>query len=75
MKVRSGARIAGSSQSIDVELEDSDMRDIEGWDEKPLAERWRTMTKRADTLLVEYMLRGGHITQEYANDRLQQINK
>lgn len=73
MKIRTGAKVAGSSQIIECELEDSDMQDIEGFSEMPAAKRWQAMTKRGDSFVVEYMLRNNHISQDYASTRMQEI--
>lgn len=73
MKVRSVARITGSNQTIDVELEDSDMQDIPDWMELPLAKRFQVMTQRADSLVIEYMYRNNHISKEFAQQRMGEI--
>lgn len=72
MKVRAGARPGG--KLIEVELEDEDMlRDMPDWHEKGASEKWRAMTDRADMMLVEYMLRRGDISREYAETRIREI--
>jgi hypothetical protein len=63
----------GSGQTVEVELDDGDMADVEGWDAMALSEKWKTMTVRADTLVIEYMLRNGHISQEYAQQRIREL--
>lgn len=73
MKIRTGTKVAGSSQFIECELEDSDMQDVEGWADLPVSQRWKMMTKRGDSFVVEYMLRNDHISQEYAAQRMQEI--
>lgn len=73
MKVKSGAKVSGSSQSIEIELSEQDMMDVEGWDEIPVGKKWQKMTQRADMLIVEYMMRNGHISSEYAAQRRDEI--
>lgn len=75
MKCRSEARVAGSSQLIEVTLEDHDMLEkYPDWDTKPVPLRWQLMSRMADTLIVEYMARNGHISMDYAQQRIQSIN-
>lgn len=73
--MKSEARVAGSSQVIGVVVEDSDMAGIAGWEDLSLTDRWRAMTKRADMMIVEYMLRNGHISDEYARQRMEEISR
>lgn len=73
MNVRSEAHPGGSGKTIAVELEDNDMRDVDGFDDLPMAVRWRKMTDRADSLLVEWMLRRGDISSEFASQRMNEI--
>lgn len=73
MKIRTGARIAGSNQTIDVELDDTDMEHDHNWGTKNITEKFQSMTKAADSLVVEYMYRNGHISKEYASQRLSEI--
>ncbi len=73
MKARSEAKIGGTGQVIGIELEDHDMGDVEGWAELPIASRWKKMTQRADMMVVEYMLRNGHVSPEWAGERIKAI--
>lgn len=74
MKVRSEAGIPGTNhQIISVELDDSDMFEVEGFDTMGLSQRWVTMTTKADLLVIKYLLDGQHVSQEWAAARVQQI--
>ena len=71
MKVRAGAKPNG--KVIEVELDDGDFENEEGWEAMSLAQRWKYMTNRADMMLVEYMLRHGDISRDYAEQRIREI--
>jgi hypothetical protein len=73
MKARSEARVGGTGQIISVELEDSDMFEVDGYDSMSLAQRWVKMTTKADLLVIKYLLDGQHVSQEWAAERVQQI--
>ena len=75
MKIRTGTKVAGSSQFIECELEDADMLDVPNWDELTPAQKWKMMTKRGDSFVVEYMLRNDHISQEFAAARMAAIRE
>lgn len=72
MRVRVGARIAGSNKTVEVELEDSDMP-VDGWFNLPLAARFQKMSNQADLMVVEYMYRRGDISKEFAAQRIREI--
>lgn len=61
------------SKEIEVTLTESDMADVEGWAEMPYAAKFKKMSDRADALLVQYMLRRGDISQEFAEQRMREI--
>lgn len=70
MQVRSGARPNG--KYIEVTLDEDDVFP-DGAGPTTLADKWRSMSKTADTLLVEYMARNGDISNEFAAQRLAEI--
>lgn len=73
MKFRTGTRVPGSNQTVDLELEDSDMSDLPDWDTYPLSKKWQVMTVRGDSLIVEYLFRNEHISKEFAQQRMAEI--
>lgn len=74
MKVRSGA-VAGNGQTIEIEVEMSDMRDLSGFDELSPYEQWKRMTGRADLFIVEYKARNNDVTPEWAAARMREIKE
>ncbi len=75
MKVYSEARPGGGGKVIGITLTDDDMGDVEGFDALAAAQKWRALSDRADMMLVEYLLRRGDISQEYAAQRVWEIRK
>lgn len=73
MKVRHSARPGGGGKEIAVELDESDMADVPGFADFPLAKKFRAMTDRCDLLVVEYLLRRGDISREFAEQRIREI--
>lgn len=76
MKVRSVAVWNGGKSEIEVELDADDMQASVGakWDEMSLAQQWKAISNRADSLVVEYMARRGEVTKEWATQRIKEIN-
>jgi hypothetical protein len=75
MQVYSEARPAGGGKVIGITLTDDDMQDVDGWLSLSTGQRFRAMSNRADALIVQYMLRRGDISQEFAAQRLQEIKQ
>jgi hypothetical protein len=75
VKARSAARPGGSGKEIAVELDDNDMTDVDGFQYLSAIERFRAMSDRADLMLVEYLLRRGDISREYAEQRIREIRE
>lgn len=71
MKARSAALSNG--KQIEVELDENDAQSIPQWDELGLLERWRALSNKADEFIVEYMLRRGEISKDYAGQRIREI--
>lgn len=71
MKVYSEAKPSG--KTVGVELDENDMADKEGFADLPYAVKHKAMSDRADALLVQYMLRRGDISPEYAEQRMREI--
>lgn len=75
MQVYSEASPAGGGKKIGVTLDDSDMADVEDWDSLGVAVKHKRMSDRADMLLVALMVRRGDISQEYAEQRIREIQQ
>lgn len=75
MQVYSEARPAGGGKVIGITLTDDDMQDVDGWFLLEPAQRFRAMSDRADALIVQYMLRRGDISKEFAAQRIQEIRQ
>jgi hypothetical protein len=73
MQVRTDGRSKNGS-IMEITLDENDAREfISGWEEMSLADRWKALSNKADTMLVEYMYRRGEITPEFAKQRMQEI--
>lgn len=70
MIVRSGAKPNG--RLIEVELAEDDLWP-DGAGPISLGDKWKHMTKTADILLIEYMVRNEDMGKEYGEQRIQEI--
>lgn len=75
MRVYSEARPAGGGKTVGIGLDDNDMNDLDGYEYLTPIERWRAMSDRADLMLVEYLVRRGDISEEYAAQRIREIKQ
>ena len=75
MKVYSEASPAGGGKKYGVGLDDTDMADVEDWDSLGPAIKHKRMSDRADMLLVALMVRRGDISQEFAEQRIREIQQ
>lgn len=73
MKVRTGCKVGGSLQFIEVELDDADMADQPGFADLATPARFKAMSQRADLMVVKYLMENGHISEEYAAQRVREI--
>lgn len=72
MKANSAA--TGHGKQLGCELDEEDgRRFIDGWDEMGLLERWRALSRKSDELVVDWLLRNGDISKEYAVQRIREI--
>lgn len=77
MQVTSGTAMPNSPQHIEITLTDSDVVPSsvseEAWAALSAVGRWQFLSRAADKMVVEYMLRNSHISQEYAEQRIREI--
>lgn len=73
MRIKTGTVKDG--HAIDVELTDQDgeLQWGDAWAGFPVQERFKRLTKLGDVLLVSYLLADGHISKEFADQRMREI--
>lgn len=75
MKVVTGTKTA-TGQTLEVELEDSDgFQQFPEWEFYDIPKRFKKLSTFAEVLLVDYLFRGGHISESDRNQKLTALAK
>lgn len=75
MRYRAGTRPQNGGRWAELELEDSDMTEVPGWENLSLGERYKAMALRAELLMVSNLLAHGDISSEYAESRVRHLRE